>query len=89
VNCLQLLEESYLRKGRIWVSSRRYKTLSLTSLRVDCVPQRVAEVVVIFSFHLEIFTRLSFRLRPDISKVTGHERIQHLYQHMSLKPRHP
>jgi hypothetical protein len=25
------------------------------------------------------FTVLSLRLRPDISKVTAHERIQHLY----------
>jgi hypothetical protein len=28
-----------------------------------------------------LFTGLSLRLRADISKVTAHERIQHLYLH--------
>jgi hypothetical protein len=37
------------------------------------------KIVDVFSFHLEIFTGLSLRLRADISKVTAHERIQHLY----------
>jgi hypothetical protein len=33
----------------------------------------------VFSFHLQIFHWLSLRLRADISKVTAHEKIQHLY----------
>jgi hypothetical protein len=31
-------------------------------------------------FHLQIFHWFIARLRSDISKVTAHERIQHLYR---------
>jgi hypothetical protein len=39
------------------------------------------KVVDVFSFHLQIFSliyRSGLRLGADISKVTAHERIQHL-----------
>jgi hypothetical protein len=34
-----------------------------------------------------LFTGLSLRLRADISKVTSHERIQHLYLHYENIPK--
>jgi hypothetical protein len=57
--------ESYLRKRRILVSSKR------------CKPTRkhlfACKVVDVFSFHYRFFTGLSLRLRANISKVTAHE----------------
>jgi hypothetical protein len=58
--------ESYLRKRRISVSSRRYKPTA-----------KHRHSLVYFSvFICRYFTGLSQRLRVDISKVTAHERIQ-------------
>jgi hypothetical protein len=50
-------------------------SLSLSSISVYLN----LKVVNVFSFHLRFFTDLLLRLRADISKVTAHERIQHLY----------
>jgi hypothetical protein len=51
--------------------------VSFVSLSSICIYLNL-KIVDVFSFHLQIFTSLSLRLRKDISKVTAHERIQHL-----------
>jgi hypothetical protein len=51
--------------------------VSFVSLSSICIYLNL-KVVDVFSFHFQIFTSLSLRLCKDISKVTAHERIQHL-----------
>jgi hypothetical protein len=61
--------ESYLRKRRISISSRRLENIVLRYVSVVSLSR-------LFEFESSRHFQFSF---TDISKVTAHERIQHLY----------
>jgi hypothetical protein len=67
--------ESYLRKRRISVSSRR-KTSSFVTLVSSLSRLFACKIVDVFSFHLQIFHWFI----ADISKVIAREIIQHFFK---------
>jgi hypothetical protein len=73
--------ESYLRKRRYRSqvgATNRSETSSFVAL-VSSPSRQFVRIFDVFSFIYRFFTGLSLRLRAEISKVTAHERIQHLY----------